>query len=268
MRCAEISLLDEPLAGSAPEARGFALVEHAGPWGAKALVEAGLGELEERCKALGLKALLVRRADKAPVAGRAFVAWAGPEPFLAEVAPEALLGALDGLARGELPPAHRSGRRMWLVCTNGKRDACCARDGVPVARALAGIRPTETWECSHLGGHRFAANVVLLPEGLCFGRVDEASATGLVERVERGAPPVELLRGRMALAPPAQAAELAVLEASGAAGYSPLEVSIHGNVATVGSTRVELTEEQLAPRPVSCDAEPEPVSVWRAHVVA
>ncbi|MDX6516838.1 MAG: hypothetical protein QOH73_2504, partial [Gaiellaceae bacterium] len=29
-----------------------------------------------------------------------------------------------------------------------------------------------------------------------------------------------------------------------------------------------LTEEQLAPRPVSCDAEPEPVSVWRAHVVA
>jgi hypothetical protein len=72
----------------------------------------------------------------------------------------------------------------------------------------------------------------------------------------------------MALAPPVQAAELAVLVATGAAGHRPLEVSIHGNVATVGSTRVELTEEQLAPRPVSCDAEPEPVSVWRAHVVA
>ena len=52
---------------------------------------------------------------------------------------------------------------MWLVCTNGKRDACCARDGLPVARALAALRPDEAWECSHLGGHRFAANVALAP---------------------------------------------------------------------------------------------------------
>jgi hypothetical protein len=264
MRCAEISLLDEPLAGTAPEARGFVLLEHPGPWGTKALAEAGFGELEARCKELGLKALLVRRADRSPAEGRAFAAWFGAEPFLAEVAD--VEAAMASVARGELPAGAVPRERMWLVCTNGKRDACCARDGVPVARALAALRPEEAWECSHLGGHRFAANVALLPQGLCFGRVDAAGVPALVEAVERGALPLALLRGRMALPPAAQAAELAVLQATGEAG--PLEVELDGNIARVGSMTVELTEEPLPPRPVSCDAEPEPLTTWRARVVS
>ena len=85
-------------------------------------------------------------------------------------------------ARRRDPPRRRATptHAMWLVCTNGKRDACCARDGVPVARALAALRPDEAWECSHLGGHRFAANVALLPEGLCFGRVARRGRPRLV----------------------------------------------------------------------------------------
>jgi hypothetical protein len=267
MRCAEISLVDEPLAGTAPEALGVVLVEHPGPWGEKALREAGLGELEASCKALGLKALLVRRADRTPVSGRAYLAWCGPEPFLVEVAPEAVSGSLDALARGEAPRASRAGERLWLVCTNGKRDTCCARDGVPVARALAAQRPEDTWECTHLGGHRFAANVVLLPDGLCFGRVDEASAGELLARIERDELPVELLRGRMALPPAAQTAEIAARESSGVDTLAPLDVQLEPGGARVGDIWVELVEEPLAPRPVSCGAEPEPVTVWRARAV-
>jgi hypothetical protein len=264
MRCAEISLLDEPMAGTAPQARGVVLVEHPGPWGTKALAETGLGDLEARCKELGLKALLVRRADRSPAQRRAFVAWFGPEPFLAEV-PDAA-AAVDAVARGELPPGAERRDRMWLVCTNGKRDACCARDGMPVARALATLRPDEAWECSHLGGHRFAANVALLPDGLCFGRIDEARVPGLVAEVEAGAPPVDLLRGRMALGLAAQAAELAALAATGARG--PLDVRVDGSVATVDDLRIELEEAQLPARPISCDTEPEPLTTWRARVVA
>jgi hypothetical protein len=266
MRCAEISLVDEPLAGTAPEARGFVLVEHPGPWGAKAVAEAGLAAFEQRAKELGLKALLVRRADRSPAAGRVFVAWCGVEPFLAEVTDAA--SALETAARGELPAGARRLDRLWLVCTNGKRDACCARDGAPVARALARLRPDETWECSHLGGHRFAANVVLLPDGLSFGRVREDDVDELVAEVAAGAPPLALLRGRMTLSPPAQAAELAALAATGRPAAAPLDVRLDGATAHVGSLRIELREQPLPPRPVSCDAEPEPVSAWHARVVA
>src|SRR4051794_2279579 len=266
MRCAEFSLADEPLAGTAPQARGVVLVEHPGPWGEKALRDVGLGELEARAKERGLKALLIRRADRTPAEGRAFVAWFGAEPFLYELDVRDVLDAVDELATGRLSGLQRELPRMWLVCTNGKRDACCARDGVPVARALARLRPTETWECSHLGGHRFAANVALLPEGICFGRVTETRVVDLVATVERGELPLDLVRGRMALAYAAQAAELAALAETG--GRGPLAVELDGAFAIAGGVRVALTEESRPPRPISCESEPEPVTVWRARVVA
>jgi hypothetical protein len=267
MRCAEISLADEPLAGTAPAAAGFALVEHPGPWGEKAVAEAGLGALEAQCKALGLKALLVRRADRTPARGRAFAAWCGEEPFVVELTPEALAGALEQVAAGIRPVEATPVARLWLVCTNGKRDACCARDGVPVARALAALRPDEAWECSHLGGHRFAANVALLPEGLCFGRVGDIDVPALVATVEDNRLPHTQLRGRMSLEPAAQAAEIAARAAGALTGLSSAPVALEGATATVAGMRIELAEEPLAPRPVSCGAEPEPVTTWRVQVV-
>jgi hypothetical protein len=262
VRCADLSLQDEPLAGTAPEALGFVLVEHAGPWGAKALVEAGHGELEARCKELGLRALLVRRTAHAPSRDRVLAAWCGPDPFLVELPSGELWPALEPVARGALPSGGtRLAERAVLVCTNGRRDACCARDGLPVARELAALLPEATWECSHLGGHRFAANVLVLPEGLCFGRVRPGDAGALVARLAAADIPLELLRGRTALPPIAQAAEIA----AGHASVDHPEIHIAGNEVVVAGTRVRLTEEALAPRPVSCGAEPEPVSVWRVR---
>ena len=46
---------------------------------------------------------------------------------------------------------------MLLVCTHGVHDTCCAVRGRPVAAALARRWPEATWECSHVGGDRFAA---------------------------------------------------------------------------------------------------------------
>ena len=50
-----------------------------------------------------------------------------------------------------LPPAP-----LLLVCTHGRRDACCAQFGRPTAMALARRYGTAVWETTHVGGDRFA----------------------------------------------------------------------------------------------------------------
>ena len=95
---------------------------------------------------------------------------------------------------------------FWLVCTHGRHDTCCAVEGRPVALALARHRPGAVWECSHVGGDRFAANVLAMPHGLYYGRVDTERVAELVAAHERGEVLPDLLRGRSTMAPAAQAA--------------------------------------------------------------
>jgi hypothetical protein len=95
----------------------------------------------------------------------------------------------------------------YLVCAHGRHDACCAIRGRPVAAALAAIRPEATWECSHTGGDRFAANLIVLPHGFYYGHVSPAVAPGVVEAYEAGRVDPLWLRGRSSLAAPVQAAQ-------------------------------------------------------------
>ena len=118
----------------------------------------------------------VRRAGAAdPPAGRrragdarsVFLGWtAGDSPWLryAEVsaaAPGLTERDLKELADG-IVPSFGAGwdEPVFLVCTHGKRNVCCARLGVPLAQALATRHPGQVWETTHVGGHRFAANLV------------------------------------------------------------------------------------------------------------
>ncbi len=48
------------------------------------------------------------------------------------------------------------GDPLALVCTNGKRDRCCALLGRPLAAELASSGVEGVWEVTHLGGHRFS----------------------------------------------------------------------------------------------------------------
>ena len=48
--------------------------------------------------------------------------------------------------------------------------------------ALAAAYPEETWECSHLGGDRFAGTMNLLPHGLSYGRVPAGRAPAVARR--------------------------------------------------------------------------------------
>ena len=114
-------------------------------------------------------------------------------------------------------------RPLYVVCTHGKRDRCCARAGRPLYDALrreAG--PDSVWQSTHVGGDRFAGNVVVLPRGLYYGRVDPDDVGALLADQQAGLVDLAHYRGRSAYSFPVQAAEQAVREAAGLAGIDDL----------------------------------------------
>jgi hypothetical protein len=202
--CREVSLdLREPLTGSATHAVSWLLVEHPGPWPAKAPRGVrwpdGLGDrLDAVTKRAGVRVGLIRRpaAELRPaVAGdeawhgretRALFVHTGPErPRCYRLRlgdPRELLELeMAELAAGQPPRSAQPVEAAFLVCTHGGRDACCARTGRAVAAALAARYPTDTWECTHLGGHRFSPTLACFPHGLSYGRLTPDRALEVAE---------------------------------------------------------------------------------------
>jgi hypothetical protein len=184
-------------------------------------------------------------------------------------------GALDVLRHGGVPAgAERVVDPILLVCTNGKRDRCCAKWGQPLYDALRSRRDVCVWQTTHIGGHRYAPTLLWLPDGLCFGRVPLSDGPRLVDGlVARSVVELDWYRGRTALSEPAQAVEHAVRVATGALGFDDvlldevIDVDDHvrGVARANGSVwRVELMRETttlLAPG--SCGKPLEPVMRWR-----
>jgi hypothetical protein len=213
-RCSvQARLRGDSLVATAPPARRWLLVEQPGPWGRDALLESRFdrrvaSRLAARARELGVRIQLVRRAgerladsgrrwaiaDTTP--GRETVRWSTRETDaeLLQVPWDATVGTPS-----QVP--------TYLVCTHGTHDVCCAVRGRPLARALPvpGM-PADVWETSHLGGDRFAANVVVLPWGFLYGEVPEDGG-GLVAAHAAGQVALPWLRGRAGLAPAAQAAQ-------------------------------------------------------------
>ena len=108
-----------------------------------------------------------------------------------------------GVGRPGPPSVH-------LVCTNGRRDRCCADFGRPVVRALLEADVEEVWESSHVGGDRFAANLVCLPTGVYFGRVAPERAARIVTDLAADLVDLDFYRGRSCYPPMMQAAEMLV----------------------------------------------------------
>ena len=149
-----------------------------------------------------------------------FTAWtAGATPWLYRHDPDAaatLTRQLAGLAGGEAPPTGRPVTTpLLLVCAHGRRDVCCARRGVPLARRLARTWPAEVWETTHVGGHRFAANLVILPHGLYYGPVAGSAAETAIAAYQRGEVMLDRYRGRAGQPAEVQRADYLAMEASG-----------------------------------------------------
>ena len=116
------------------------------------------------------------------------------------------LGAGSDLS--DLPGASRLTQPRYFVCTNGQRDLCCSRFGLPIYRALRESLGDRVWQVTHLGGHRFAPNVLVQPAGLLYGRIKADSLSAFVQTVEHGDVAFPHLRGRSRYPKHVQAAEI------------------------------------------------------------
>ncbi|NJQ04920.1 sucrase ferredoxin [Streptomyces lonarensis] len=213
----------ESLAGTAATARTWLLLEQPGPWGAKALTQSrldpALGRFLESAPESGVRAALIRRPGRdARLGGARRVLLAHTPPGRAWVRtaliddPEELraldLAALAAGDHGGFGEPHPGGP-VALVCTNGRRDRCCAMLGRPLAAELAAAGH-DVWETTHIGGHRFSPTLLTLPHGYAWGRMSAATARHVLAELGEGRTVVDGCRGRSCWPRPAQAAELAV----------------------------------------------------------
>ncbi|KXX55709.1 sucrase ferredoxin [Rhodococcus sp. LB1] len=215
--CAALSRsLLEPLCGSAPRVRGWLLIEQPGPWGRDRLrqsrLDPVLGDaLAGRCADAGVRPVLIRTRQRRDLAAGRHVYLVRPgradgwaERLLVREDRELIDLDLD-LSPGvgeRLDPAES----LFLVCTHGKKDACCASFGRPVVTGL-GHRDGRVWESTHVGGDRFAATMVCLPSGIYYGRVTAEAAEHIVAEHDHGRVVLEHYRGRCTDDPVLQFAE-------------------------------------------------------------
>lgn len=250
----------ESLPGKAPKARYWVLLERPRPWPARA-EDAAPPHLVRQVSELGGARLgLIRRRGSRGGGGALVVA-----DTLTGQAATGSLGA-DGADLAALVRRLEPAEPMLLVCTHTARDRCCGSLGSPVAAALAARYPNLTWETSHVGGHRLAANLVCLPHGYVFSRLTPATALEAAERYLRGRLLLEACRGRAGLDPAAQAAELMVRRGAGfdradgvvteSRGGGRFEVRLPGRrPELVAVTEVTITEDALT----SCSGERGPL---------
>ncbi len=294
--CSSISLsFAEPLAGTADPAQGFVLLEHADSWSTQAFSSPSLPDgvgaaVQAAAAAADLKPLLGRRHGRERGTRSPWMLVAVPDTggilvqrrltSTQDAGEVDLVAVATALRSGQVPTGWERTSPVLAVCTHAKRDRCCARMGRPVASALHALAPEMVWECSHLGGHRLAGNVLELPSGLLYGRVAPGYADVLVEGARGGHVLTDLLRGRSHLPQPLQVAEVALRrlqEATGAdevqlASSSDQDLAVDGGVTRSMSTWTVRLPAQTAgqswrvvvdtsagtlPRPASCGSEPQ-----------
>jgi len=266
-------LRDDPLVGTAAPARRWLLVEYSAGWATHALqsrlIPPRVGaRLEALARSRGDRVLLIRRHGRRRAGGPQ--AWAvvdndGRQQWGTWHAGPDLEHAADAFAGDVIPsgPQHP----LLLVCAHGRHDTCCALRGRPVAEALAERWPEATWECSHVGGDRFAANLVVLPDGAYYGNLSASSAVPVVEAHLAGTVTPAHLRGLSTEPPVVQAAIVAAHEQLGPGGARDLvgdtttavgadtwRVRLAGGGALPGVVEATVSRERRPPAKLTCRA--------------
>jgi len=241
----------EQLAGTAPVTSCWIVVEHSGPWGRTAVADA----LAPRS---GARVLFMRQDYRSSSEHQVFVAVPELDLFhktSVEQLDEIASWSIDRIRAGDLP-GHPAPDNPLLICTNGARDRCCAVLG----RELLDAAPVPVWQCTHVGGHRFAPVVVRLRDGYVFGRVTPDDLIALAQ----GETPLERARGRAHYPEPLQLAEITIAQR----GYEVTAVqALSAGLVLVRTPdrdfQVHVRQHQgPEARPESCGREPVPVEQW------
>lgn len=262
---------DDSLRGTALPVQRFILIEVPGPWvtgfwDAAALPGDVGRHLRDSAIAAHARLLLIRRPGRHPVDrtgprrwcvvtrdGFAWGEW--------HLAPELLkLDVLEQISALGADPG-RSERPLALVCTHGRKDVCCAIEGRPVASVLAVDPRLDVWECSHVGGDRFAANMLWLPSGLMFGGLTTSTVRGVVDKALSSRVDLKHFRGRCGDPLAAQVARHIVMEHVGddrsdAVTVDPIAEEHPAIVVRHAGTRyaVELEPIWTQPHHLTCQA--------------
>lgn len=270
--CADVAATaSEPLGATASRVDRWLLVEYRGLWdrdvlGGSLLSEALKAHLRDQLSRLGHARLLFIKQPPRRGQTRRMLYLGNSRPgeerlyalefehhddLLAYDFADALI---DGQTPG-VPVEHP----LMIVCTHGKRDRCCAKYGRPLYDGLKGkVDPAWVWQSTHIGGDRFAGNLVVLPEGLYFGRVDDDDLDPLLNRYFDRELYLDRYRGRSTYTFVVQAAELAVREADGLTGIDDVslrKVEKRGDgwrvrLDALGALRKVDVEVELADDPV------------------
>lgn len=220
-RCSEASeARSEPLYGTASHVRRWLLLEQPGSWGSDALLQSRLPsraarELRTRARSHGVRIVLIRRGVRlSSPKRRCYLAVTETDSVFSLARLD--LDGIDDLLDVDLGPLTRGGavpgsiphkEPLFLVCTHGRHDACCSTRGNQVSRVACGQPDLDAWECSHIGGDRFAANVVGFPHGIYYGRVGADEVLRLTGAYRDGTISLEHYRGRCCYPFALQAAE-------------------------------------------------------------
>ena len=194
-------------------------MEQPGPWGHDALEQSALPwplaeRVRELSRPLGLRPVLLRRPGRHPLEDdrrAVFLADVDPDaPVLRRAVVDDLDEVPDLLRHASTAGLAQVGEPhvgpLVLVCTHSRHDACCAVEGRPTAAAFAGVHD-DVWESSHIGGDRFAANVLVLPHGVYHGRVTPEDVPTVAAAIRDGRVSLPHYRGRSTLPFAVQAAE-------------------------------------------------------------
>ena len=278
-RCSDLSYAaGEQLAATATTAEHWLLVEVAGAWPRDVSDEGALPEAARHAVSAWLagtprsRLQFVRRPGRSPKRPVVFVVRS--DESAAETR-RLELASHDDLATVDLDRDGDSvDGSLVLVCGHGTRDQCCALRGTAVYGALAQrLGDEELWISSHHGGHRFAANVLVLPAGLHFGRVEPDEAPFVVARALAGRIELGPYRGRTCYEPAVQAAERAVRQAAHVDGVAELRLAgVDGSVVRFrtwdGADYAALVEEIEGPAtPASCGALAEAQRAFSAQIL-
>jgi hypothetical protein len=283
--CSTWSLqVGEPLAGTAAaQTELFVVLEHPGPWGPKGVDDSGLpaevvAHLVQFTKAeKRARVQLIRTPERSGAAPLMYLARSTPgdSALLA-----ATLGRIEDVvavdlaawAAGDVPAGFSAvAQPLYLVCVHGRRDRCCAQRGMPVYSALAARVPGSVFQTTHLGGHRFAATLLVLPEGICYGRFEASEAQALITAQNaRCFHDLTRVRGRCAHPPEAQAAEVRLRQDLDELALDALELlALERDDAGDAEVRfrhqpsgaehvVRVVKQALEPSAQSCGATPKP----------
>lgn len=216
------------------------LVEVPITWGREAITDAAIPEpvraaLIAACSGIPrARIVFIRRRVESLGPVRVYVVRSAPVLGIAMVDLPSIIDVADvpfTTLAAELQAAGQpDAQPLVLVCTHGQHDSCCGRRGYPLYDALRQRSELDVWQCSHIGGDRFAANALVLPWGLYYGPVEPREADALTDTILRDEIFLPAYRGRSSMSRPVQAAETFVRHTTGLLARDALRLSARENV--------------------------------------